>query len=226
MQCYSPAASRLSHRRSERLGATAIGPGEPSALSNRAGVRMARPVVRRCTSTVAARVTSGGLRRTIARRSPTVSRRCATHACGSTLTVSDGDLDPRPARGSAGSGPRRGVSTPRCERAPGSRAGSPEPYRSAHEAPSGLHSVPRRGFVTGAALGGEGAPLRGHQRAIVTPDRAQIVSCEDRETARRCHASVIWSIFGAERFKHGRLRLGDGHPRGQESTASGECGPH
>jgi hypothetical protein len=226
MQCYSPAASRLSHRRSERLGATAIGPGEPSALSNRAGVRMARPVVRRCTSTVAARVTSGGLRRTIARRSPTVSRRCATHACGSTLTVSDGDLDPRPARGSAGSGPRRGVSTPRCERAPGSRAGSPEPYRSAHEAPSGLHSVPRRGFVTGAALGGEGAPLRGINGRSSRPIVPR--SCSAK-TARRRGSATPQSFgrsFGAERFKHRRLRLGDGHPRVQESTASGECGPH
>jgi hypothetical protein len=95
--------------------------------------------------------------------------------------VGRGDLDRRPAgeppsarRGSAGSGSRRGVLTPRCERAPGPR-GMPgalplsarSPVRAAFSAPTGLRG--------GAARGGEGAPLRGHQQALVTPVPAQIV---------------------------------------------------
>jgi hypothetical protein len=72
----------------------------------------------------------------------------------------------------------------------------PEPYRLAHEAPSGLHSVPRRGFVTGAAAGGEEERrCEGINGRSSRPIPAQIVWTEGHKKTRRCHASLIRSIL-------------------------------
>jgi hypothetical protein len=177
---------------------------------------------------------SGSSRRTIARRSPTVLRRCATHArMARPRSCRTGDLDQRPAggrrsptRGRAGSGSRKGcLDTPLREGSgtrgtPGALPLSPRsPVRAAYSAPTGLRD--------GAARGGEGAPLRGHQQAIVTPVPAQILWREGPNQTRRCHASLIRSTRSDPSIKHDvRLRSGDSHPRGQGSTSFLGSGAH
>ena len=106
---------------------------------------------------------------------------------GTSISDLRGDLDHR--RGGAQEVGREGCLDTPLREGSGTR-GTPRalplsarsPVRAAFCAPTGLRD--------GAARGGEGAPLRGHQQAIVTPVPAQIV----------------WSGSG------------DGHPRAQGST--------
>jgi hypothetical protein len=94
------------------------------------------------------------------------------------------------------------------------------PVRAAYSAPTGLRD--------GAARGGEGAPLRGHQQAIVTPVPAQI-EWSGRALTRPGAATPhsFGRLVRTRAFKHDvRLRSGDSNPQGQGSTSFLGSGAH
>jgi hypothetical protein len=180
------------------------GPANRPPSANRAGVRPACCLalyLEACWKGI----TSGSLRCTIARRSPTVLAARRGSCAWLALTVSDGGPSISDLRGveqEVGRG--GGVSTPRCERAPGGGE-IPEPYRLSARSLVRADSVPRRGFVTGAARWGGGEPLRGHQRAIAapfvpTPCGAKAARRPDVATPRSFGRS-----FGPSAFRHRRL---------------------
>jgi hypothetical protein len=201
-------ASRLRQRRGERLrGPQRSGPADCPPSANWAGVRLAGLF----------EVCWKGYEWKFALHHRTEKSDGLASMRGSCAWVDldrFGGLDRRPARGSA-EVDRGGVS--RHPSAKGLRGlgecggalplSARSPVRAAFCAPTGLRD--------GCGAGGEGgAPLRGHQRAIVMPVPAQIVWSECPDQTGRCRASLIRSTrSGPSKFKEDPPLLG-----GQSST--------